>query len=877
MLPRLIAYLRALAGRRRIDDETSEELEFHLTHEIDANVARGLSPAEARRVALRDLGGLTQTSEAVRDVRALPWLTDLALDVRYACRGIVRDRSFCAVAVLSLALGIGANTIIFSIVDAALFRPLPYKNADRLVDLLQTARNPAGERFQIQADAGHVEDVRAITPVFDDADVFRDASPMALATGEDVRISVGAITPTFAAFLGVAPQLGRTFLPEEVPAGDRILISDAYWRRAFNRDRAVLGRTIAFSDRTCIIVGVMPPTFRYFVGAQTDAWLPLPQAARDDHMVARMRTGITLEQAQRALNAILAGSTMNWRPLGLEILPADWNRAGQYFGVGAPSTQTMLLSLLGAVGCLLAIACANVGNLLLTRTLTRQREIAVRRALGATRARIVRQFVIEGAVLAAIGAAAAAVLAWWGITALPAIVPAKLSYAVFGSWLPQLDGRALMFGCLVAIVTGVLCGAAPALRASRFAAADGLLARGRHVAGSSRREHRVRNTFLALQVAMTWLLLAGAGLLLASLVRMVTLPTGFDTANLGYANVTLPQYPRSVLLTPPPVFFDTVIARLGTVSGFRGVTSGSPPVGGGNSTPILLEGSDDASTPAAHLESFLVGSGYFQVVGIPLEEGRLFGPEDGPNSLPVAVISDNLAERVWPGRSAIGGRFRRWTTEPFLTVVGVVPHIRTVNLARDGGEAYVPAAQHRAGGPALLFRTDGDVAAANAAVRDIVRAVDPNVRVTSIGTVNDLFARIDPIGPSRFYALLLGLFAALGLVTAAIGLYGLSSYSVSRRTQEIGLRMALGADMVRVRRLMIADVLAPVATGLVIGLATASWLSRFVASQLFRVTPHDPRILAAVMLLFIAVCAAAVVVPVRRATRVDPAEALRAD
>jgi predicted permease len=870
MLLKLLDRLIAKVRRRDLDREVDAELAFHLDMQTQANIARGMAADEARRAAMYAFGGVDQTREAVRDAR-WTWLDSTWQDVRYAFRTLRRSPGFAVTAIMTLALGIGANDAIFSVVDAALYRPLPYKDPDRLVNVFVTVELRGGGQAQAEVSGRRAEDLRAIRQVFEGVEAFSSSRPKVLATGSDASPLVGAFTPAFPAFLGANPEVGRVFAPGDVAARDRIIISDAYWQRAFNRDRNVIGKTIAFSDQTCIIVGVMPPTFRYFVGARTDAWLPLTE--RDgDRLAARIRRGLTLAQAQRELRAALARPGSTWKPLGVEIASAEWNR-GATSQPHAGSTRTMLFILLGAVAFVLLIACANVANLLLSRAIARQREIGVRSALGATRLRLARQFLIEGLVLAVLGGSAAVALAWVGINAIPAIVPAELTYSVLGASLPQLDGRVLAFGCLAAILTGVLCGAVPALRASRTTASEALLAGGQQVAGPSRAQRRMRDAFQALQVGMTLVLLTGAGLLLASFIRLVTVPPGFNAENLGYADLT---FPRNVTPGMARAFFDDLLARIAAVPGVKAATVGPPPVSGIAGEQFLPEEGDGRAATAMPLELFLVRPDYFRVAGIPLREGRTFGPEDGPNAPPVAVISENAARRFWPGRSAIGQHFRSSPADPPLTVVGVVPHIRTIELARDGVEAYRPTAQ--IGEPlALLFRVSGDPAPVIAAIRREIRAIDARVIVARIGMVSNLFAEFDPIGSSRFYTLLLGLFAGLGLVTASVGLHGLLSYSVSRRTHEIGVRIALGADIARVRRLMIADVLRPVVTGVAIGLVAATWLSRFVAAQLFQVRPHDPLVLGAIVMLFVLVSAVAAFVPVRRATRIDPAEALRTD
>jgi predicted permease len=787
-------------------------------------------------------------------------------DVRQAFRLLARNPGFTLVACLILALGIGANAAIFSVVDAALFKPLPYKDADRLVDVYQVAQSVDGERFPILFE-GHADIVREIRQVFEGVEAFSSARPMALATGTDQSPWVGGLAPALPAFLGVRPQIGRDFTREDVLAHDTIILSDGFWQRAFGRDPGVLGKTIAFADRSCVVVGVMASTFRYFVGARADAWLPIDD--RDgSNFAARLRPGLTLEQAQRDLDAALMRLPPSPRPLQLQIREAEWNRI-------QASTRTMLLSVMAAVGFVLLIACANVANLLLARTLGRQREIAVRGALGATRGQLVRQFLIEGLVLAGLGGVVAAAVAWIGIRVIPAIMPGSLSQSLLGVSLPHLDLRVLAFDCLAVLFTGILCGVVPALRASRSAAGDGLLAGGQRIAGSSRGQRRIRIAFQTLQIALTLVLLAGAGLLIGSVLRMVNTPSGFDADRLGYVSLTFP--PQSLpLQSQKSAVADELVARLSVLSGVRGVALGPPPVAGGTSTIPLAPENEPSHSVLMRTNNFYVSANYFQVAGIGLKEGRPFGPEDQPNAPHVVIISENAAGRLWPGRSAVGERLQRGTHKEAYTVVGVLPHLRTIELANDDVQLFFPMAQ--GGFPSsVVLRTTGDIGTVAASVRAEVLAINPRVIIQRIGTVDHLFAELDPIGSPRFYAVLLGSLAGLGLLTAAVGLYGLLSYTVSQRTREIGVRVALGADRARVRRLVLRDAFGPVALGIGGGVVAALWLSKFLASQLFHVTPQDPTTFAMMVALLVIVSGLAVVAPVLRATRIDPVDALRAE
>jgi putative ABC transport system permease protein len=792
-------------------------------------------------------------------------------DIRHAFRLSCRTPGFSLVACITLALGIGATTVIFSVLDAALFRPLPYKHADRLVDVFVESQSRDGNRVLIRPSGRSAERLRAIVQVFDGVEAFSEASPMLLATGSDLAPWVGALAPSFTTLLGVSPQVGRAFTAEDVQGGGAILLSDAYWRRAFNGDTSVIGRTVTFTDRVCVVVGVMPPTFRYFVGPRTDAWLPT--AERDgERLAARIRPGITLDQAQRELNTALAND--GGRAMRVELSLAGWDRGSGYGrggGLRTFSERTMLFSLLGAVGFVLAIACANVASLLLSRAAARQQETAIRSAVGATRLRLVRQFLAEGFVLAGVGGLAATGLAWGGIRVIPAAVPADLLNTILGASLPELDARVLTFELAVVTLTGLLCAIVPAIRASR-PAVGGLLASGQAIAGASNATRRAQSVFQALQVAMTVVLLAGAALMVTSVVRMLAVPKAFDATNLGYASLTIP---RKAYEQPAQqrAFFEELTARVTAIPGVDGAAVGNPPVAS-TSRRFLLDDREEAGAVA--LELFPVQPDYFRVVRLPLSEGRVFGPEDGPTAPRVAIISSNAASRFWPGQSAIGKQFRVWEGTPLLTVVGVVPHTRTINLASDGVEAYVPVAQY-AYPSSLVFRTTGDAAPVIAAIRESVRQIDARITLARIGSVEKLYAEFDPLGSPRFYAWLLGLFAGVALVTAVVGLYGQLSHAVGRRTREIGVRIALGADLSRVRWLVVRDALGPVIVGICAGLVASRWLSRYIASQLFQTQPDDPLTCGVIVLVLLTAATAAASGPVRRASRVDPVETLRAE
>jgi len=454
-------------------------------------------------------------------------------------------------------------------------------------------------------------------------------------------------------------------------------------------------------------------------------------------------------------------------------------------------------------------------------------------------------------------------------------MPERLSQSLLGVSLPHPDFRMLAFDALAALVTGLLCGAVPAIRASGSAAVDGLLASGQRIAGSSRGQRRIRHAFQALQIALTLVLLAGAGLLIGSVLRMVNTPTGFDSEYLGYVRLTFP--PQSLpLQAQKSAVGDELVARISVLPGVRGVALGQPPVAGFTSTIPLAPENEPSHSVLMRTNNFYVSANYFQVVGIRLKAGRTFGPEDQSNTPHVVIISENAAKRLWSDRSAVGERLQRGTHTEVYTVIGVLPHLKTIELANDDVELFFPIAQ--GGVPSsLVLRTTEDIASVAASLRAEVLAIDPRVIFQRIGMVDHLYEEFDPIGSPRFYAVLLGALAGLGLLTAAVGLYGLLSYTVSQRTREIGVRIALGADRASVRRLVIGDAFWPVALGIAAGLVAALWLSKFLASQLFHVTPQDPTTFAVIVALLVIVSGLAAFVPVLRATRIHPVDALRAE
>jgi putative ABC transport system permease protein len=784
-------------------------------------------------------------------------------DLRQALRLLRRHPGFSAVACLTLALGIGANAAVFSVVDAALFRPLPYRDAERLVTVYRLARTPDGHNVPILIRGDQVSYIRDAATVFDRVEVFSQPKPMALRAGLDQSPWVGGIGVGLTALLGVTPQLGRAFSAEDLAARDTVVLSDGYWRRAFHADRNVIGRVVPFVEGDYRVIGVMPPSFRYFAGANVDLWVAIGDREGDD-LAAHLRPGVTVPQARRELTELsrqVSGKPLEWLV----------ERAGSNRIEGAP--RRMLLSLMAAVGFVLLIACANVANLVLARTLARQGEIGVRTALGATRWQIVRQFLVEGLVLGTLGGLAAVTIGSWAIRAIPAIVPGKLTYWLLAASLPELDWRVLAVAVASALVAGACCGLVSAIRASRRQPLAGRFAGVGRVTGFTPYDRVLRNAFQTLQIALTLVLLSGAGVYVGSFIRMATMPRGFESRNLWYVSLTSPGG-GVWTVDRQAAYIDQLTSRVSRLPGVREVAFGQSPVSGARNTTVFTPEGDPARASATVTQWYFVSDNYFRAAGIPILEGRAFGSADRPDTPEVIIISENAARRLWPQQSAIGRRFSAARVN--YTVVGVVPHLKTFDVAADGFEMFRAASQATYI-PSFVVRVTEEAPLLADAIRAEVRAIDPVVKLQRLGTVDNLVAEFDPLGSARLYATLLGVMAAIGLLTATIGLYGVIAYSVVQRTREIGVRMALGADGGRVKRLVVREALVPVIAGVATGLVAAMWLSRFIASQVFQISPRDPAMLAGIVLLLVMVCGIAVALPVRRATRVDPVEALRAE
>lgn len=804
----------------------------------------------------------------------------LLQDLRFGARMLWKNRGFTILTVTALALGIGFNTAIFSVVDTVLLRPLPYREPNRLVSIWE--RNLRAGIDRSEMSPANYLDLRAQNQVFEQVGAFIDQSITLTGVAEPERLEGQNVSANTLSLLGVQPVVGRTFLPEEDQPGNHqvVVLSYGLWQRRFARDAGIIGQQITLDGQPFNVVGVMPSGF-FFPQRESELWTPLamePEQAsgRGDHylrVIARLKPGVSAEQAQAEAESIAAR------------LAADFPRTNEGLGVFLNSLHAdyvgnirlALLILLGAVGLVLLIACANVANLLLARSTTRQREVAIRTALGARRGRIARQILTESLLLAGLGGLAGLLVAIWGVEFLLRLVPQTLSQVQGVS----VDGRVLLFTLIVTVITGVICGLIPALQASRMQPGEALKDGGRGTQGGAR-GRRLLGALVVSEMALALVLLVGAGLLLRSFHRLSKIDPGFQTDNLLTLRTELPstKYPGP---EQRRAFYDEVLRRVKDLPGVEsvGIISFIPLSFSGINFAFTVEGRTPVSDMKLPLAVYrVISPDYFSTMRIPILRGRSFDQHDTADAASVAVINRSLAEQFWPGEEAIGKRLKVGPADSpnaWATVIGVVGDVRQVGLLGEQTlEMYSTYKQDRRGFVAprdLVIRTKSDPASIVAAVRKQVWAVDKDQPVSNVRTVDQVFA--NAVSRERFQTLLLGLFAALALVLAIVGLYGVMSYAVTQRTHEIGIRMALGAQRGEVLRLIIRQGMLLTLAGVGLGIAVALGVTRLIAGVLFGVTATDPATFVVVAGLLVAVASLASYIPARRATKVDPLVALR--
>jgi len=880
-LSRLTNVFRPSSVERQLD----EELAFHIESRIDDLVAGGMTRTDAEATARRQFGSALRVRESSRDVKLLPWLESLIRDMRHAVRALRNVPTVTAVAIITLALGIGANTAVFSVVNAVLLRPLPYKDGNRLVWLWSTdPKNPTA-KWMSQPD---FVDVRAQSRSLAELASWYGYEMVLTGNFDPQRVQVVVVFGNLFGALGVPPELGTTFRAEKGTSSERaIVLSHRFWAERYGSDPSIVGRGVTLSGNSYRVLGVMPRGFQFPIQTPPiDMWAALgpeqfadvPQMGRNARLmdaIGRLRDDVAIEEAQAELDVVAARLAQQYPAsnagIGLRAVSATEHVVGR---VSRP-----ILILFAAVSCVLLIACVNVANLLLARASDRRREIALRSALGAGRARIVIQLVIESLVLAAIGGAIGGVIAIWGVHALVALVPGDLPRAdEIG-----VDGFVLGFTVLASLATGLAFGVAPAWHASKVDLTVALQEGGRTISEGTRAP-RIRGVLAVAELALAVLLLTAATLFITTFWRLQQAPQGYDARNVLTFDVTWPWEKYS--FEQSGVKFRELQAALQAVPGVRGAAAGLQlPDRGGPATDALfpyldIEGRPappDARPRAANIAS---QPGFFRTLGIPVLEGRDFTDRDSLGAPRVVIVNESLARTYFGNEDPIGKRVKLDSRLlfgdelPMREIVGVaadVTHAGLTGAARP--VVYIPLAQRPFNMSYFVVKTEGDPARVVSSIRAAVRSVDKDQPIYDVRTLEERIGA--SVGQERFIALLLAGFSVVALLLAAIGLYGVLSYSVAQRTHEMGVRLAFGAEANDILRRVMRDGIKLIGAGLVIGVAGAAALTGFVESLLFGVSPLDPRIHVVVVLVLTTVALAACWIPARRAARVDPIAALR--
>jgi putative ABC transport system permease protein len=804
----------------------------------------------------------------------------LLQDVRYGFRMLRKSPGVTLAAVVSLALGIGANTAIFSVVNSILLKSLPYAEPDRVVLLWGDSPSQGNHRNQVSAT--DADDWRRENRVFEDVSTFGDWSATLLGAGEPERVPGTQVGEGFFRVMRGTPMLGRTFLPEEQEDGkdNVIVLGHGLWRRRFGGDAGVVGQTVSLGGRPYTVVGVMPEEFRPLPPSLNDPpgqfYRPVAEAhdetergSRHLRAIGRLKPGVTLEQAQAEMN-VIASRIERAHPdfntdYGVRLVSLSEDTVG--------GLRAALLALFGAVVFVLLIACANVGNLLLARSSARRREFAVRAALGAGRARIVRQLLTESVLLALAGGAAGLLLALWGIGLVESL-GSSVTPLLAGV---RVDYRVLAFTGLVSVLAGVAFGLAPALQVSSPDLNETLKAGGR--TGDAGRGGRLRSALIVAEVALSLVLLAGAGLLVKSVTRLRAVDAGFNTSNLLTMNLALPSS-RYRDGAAQAAFFDGLTRQIESLPGVEaaGFTSVLPLSGGFDGRALVVEDKPVPRGQETNVDLYVATPGYLRAMQIALVDGRAFDEHDTADRAPVALVGETMARKLWPGQTPLGRRVRfpgsEKNPQPWRTIVGVVRDVKQYGLDRaDVMQLYLPEAQYPASFMTMVVRSKSDTAALLGAVRREVGTADKELAVFGVATMEQLLA--DSVALRRFSMLLLGVFAAVAVALAGVGIYGVISYSVAQRTREIGVRVALGASRRDVLRLVLGRGLGLAGAGIALGLAGGLAVTRAISSLLFGVGARDPVTFAAVAALLAFVALLACLAPARRAMKVDPMVALR--
>ena len=873
LLRRFWHRLRETLGGARHDGEFADEIEAHLQMQTEDNLRLGMSPEAARRAAALKFGSVESTRGSWRDQRVLPVLESIPGDVRFAVRGLLREPGFAGVCVLTLALAIGASSAIFSVVNAALIRPLPYPDADRLVQVWET--NPRANRWSDWASYPDFADWRRENRVFEAIAAFRYGR-FRLTDGEYPEMLVGLrVSPELFSVLRVSPVLGRPFLRDEgnEGGGDVAILSHGLWQRTFDSDAAVVGTTILLDGRNHLVVGVLPPGLSFPANMQAgarvpDVWIPLRgDLARGSHnyrVIARLKPDLTVQQARTDMDRLAQ--------FVAHVDPGHRGRGATAAGLQEHTVTTVrpaLLVLVGAIALVLVIACTNVASLLLARGLARQKETALRLALGARPVRLLQQSLTESVVLGLIGGAAGLLVAFAGVRFLIDLGPAVPLVKEAG-----IDLRVLGFTFLTALVTGVAFGVIPTLQALRVQAHDALKERSVGQGGSVGRV-RMRAVLSVAEIALALMLLIGAGLLVRSFIQLRSVDVGFDAERLLTASL---RAPSEASADPDRIaaFFQDVIGRVERIPGVRAAAAASAvPLLSNETSPFRVDRGAGAGVDqdAIYAEQPKITPSYFRTMGMRLMRGREFTGMDNRTSQAVAIVSEGLASTYWPGEDAIGKRLLL-DDQQWRSVVGIVPDARHDGLERPARPTiYIPLAQYVRDQLTLLVRTDSDPASFIGATRRAVMDVNRNQPLFAIQTMEQTLS--ESVSLDRFLMILVSIFAGVAVVLATVGIYGVLAYFVSQRRQEIGTRIALGASRLQVVWLVVKQAALLALAGVGLGILGSLALSKTLSGMVFGVTTTDVWTFSVVPALLFLVVLVASFLPARRAASVEPMIALR--
>jgi putative ABC transport system permease protein len=882
-LKSIVSRFRAQSSPETIDREFQHELDTHLELATQENISRGMTPEEAARAARVRLGGRTQLKETNRELRGLPFIETALQDLRFAFRMLRKNPGFSAIAILTLALGIGANTAIFSVVYAVLLKPLPYPGSDQLFTVFQqdvkNPKNVNGFSFL------NLRDLREQSEIFSDLSGVQAHQLTLTGRGEAFNIDTSVVTPDLFTTFRVQPILGRMFIADDGKPGAApvVVLSETLWRGSFAADPAIIGTSISLDKRAFTVIGVAPAAFRFpQLQKSRQIWVPIVNdplfgswlERRGGHwltLTGRVKPGVNPAQAEAQFDAIAARLAKDYPEYNdgwtIRMIPL------RDFLVG--EVKTPLLVLLGAVGLVLLIACANIANLLLARATSRSREIAVRATLGAGRSRLVRQLLSETLVLSVIGGLAGVALAYYGIRVLATFLPPELTriHSI------NIDYAVLGFALALSIFASCAVGLVPAFLVARSDLQSTLREGGR--SGESSASRRARNILASAEIALALVLLVAAGLLLRSFSKLTEVSPGFQVEHVVKAEVSLP---RAQYSTPQQwfAFSDSLLTRLQSEPGMEKSALAIPlPITDGFvNIAFDIENRPAPSAADARIADYVaVTPTYFHVMNIPLIAGRTFEPRDNMSAPPVAVVTQSFVRAYFPSENPIGQRITfGFPPDPGISreIIGIVGDVHDVSLGKDPGPMmYAAYAQSPFPGACIAVQSTLAPGAVISSIRDSVAALDKDLPVTDIATMTEVLH--DSTAQPRFRTTLIAIFAAIALILAATGIFGVISYSVQCRTNEIGIRVALGASAVSILNMVLSETLILAAIGLAVGLPVALASSHVLGHLLFGVSPTDPTTLIVVSLTLALVAAAAGYVPARRATQVDPLIALRHD